>query len=1246
MDRPAEIDVICERDGQPVPGCREGTIVELPGGYGPATGVFNLRVPTGHVSLIVFYGPLDYGFEVLDVDVPERITGVDRDVWECFSDTSYVGTDLRDELGIGCGGWGSETALKWDQDTPVRVYATGRADWEPEFRRMLDDLATVLGLRLEWVDATARPDITAYLGISRAQAAALGFSCGQKAQGCAETIVPPGGRIDQAAIVIYGWGQDDGPDFAALSDRNKDRFRAVMTHEGIHALSRMSHRSEPASIMLGDGSTRTAMSPMDEALLRLHGNKLIEPGMTLSEIENLVVLNDEVLDPRPAPLALAASRLVSDAYEELRQAATASFRVRTTSPGCTTRSEWADYRVGNLLEDFSSFGWVEINTAGAHVYSLRPQAGRGEFWLKSRSIWSKVSESELAASVPGWRGDLVDPHLMLENILKYVDWEKAELTLDSGHMATMRFHLEPTRLDGQWPGGEVAAVLVINRSTNEIVEYQMNWHLGAADCPVYLVEATQGRYGVEFQFPQEVVRGSDFLESCEPLPLGLLSGYSRISGRWSRQCGNAPGAEGYAQAHHFSLNDWGFVRFELYSPDDIQMRLLREDGSRDARLDWEAEGYLTGGSGVPGGEGRLRWAHLPLPAGTYKLEAVSLDTVSPEDFTLTIFVQSTPSPPYRFKSISVSGSQTCGLLQDGTPLCWGARGVEGAGSEIPEVKLKSISSGGHACGLRPDGQAVCWDFEEDGEHTCSPQNGAVYCTAVDQPPPGPQVAPRNEGMFATATVRVIGGYFDQTPPSGERFETVDVGWVHACALRRDATAVCWGSNQHGKASPPLGERFKSISSGFGHTCAIRLNGSAICWGDDYGQLTELEGGPYVSINAGDHTCALGEDGITNCWGGRGLEYCLPIAGGGGTFECRSFGSSEDVPLSPPEDQKFASLGSGGPHCALRDDGSPFCWTNFSQTGLVPPPPEERLKAVSSSVHNACGLRIDGTAVCWGRDRVGQSSPPSGFNLTQQGEDAVPQSLVSISAGSYHTCALDGEGYATCWGPSWWSGRFTGRYIDIGGGWAHACGLRADGSVVCQGSNLYGQLSPPLGERFVAISSGGYHNCGLRADGTAACWGRDDRGQSTPPEGEIFTAISGGGRHTCGLRADETAVCWGARDFGQSAPPNRQFSSLSSGGMHTCALTRGGTPVCWGLFHQGQTDPPQGKSFVSLSSGSRHTCGLGRDGSVECWGIRIRPPFGETFVSISSGGRHSCGIRADGTAICWGGDDYGQATPRR
>src|SRR5438105_3182648 len=79
------------------------------------------------------------------------------------------------------------------------------------------------------------------------------------------------------------------------------------------------------------------------------------------------------------------------------------------------------------------------------------------------------------------------------------------------------------------------------------------------------------------------------------------------------------------------------------------------------------------------------------------------------------------------------------------------------------------------------------------------------------------------------------------PPFGRYDEfvhaVVSSGADHACALRPDATVVCWGSNNYNESSPPSGT-FVQIDSGIGFTCGIRSDGTLACWGYDFqGQTT-------------------------------------------------------------------------------------------------------------------------------------------------------------------------------------------------------------------------------------------------------------------------------------------------------------------------------------------------------------------------------------------------------------------------
>ena len=112
-----------------------------------------------------------------------------------------------------------------------------------------------------------------------------------------------------------------------------------------------------------------------------------------------------------------------------------------------------------------------------------------------------------------------------------------------------------------------------------------------------------------------------------------------------------------------------------------------------------------------------------------------------------------------------------------------------------------------------------------------------------------------------------------------------------------------------------------------------------------------------------------------CWGDGGNAICTGTG-------CHSEWSPEPIPESPPEGERFASLSTDGPHCGLRMDGTPVCWTKYVDSGLSSPPEGERFTSISASPTHACGLREEGEVVCWGEDWFGQASPPDGKAWTE------------------------------------------------------------------------------------------------------------------------------------------------------------------------------------------------------------------------------------------------------------------------
>ena len=213
------------------------------------TETLTLRVPAENESFLFSYG--ETGTLTQAFNIPERILGIDRDFWECFSDTSNVDTVWEEKQGIGCAAWAEETVRKWDQSSQVRVFVNGPDSFADEFKDVLNALSPVVNLRFEWVGAESNADITAYIGIAIPELESQGVFCIDfEAFGCANTEFDPrSGEILGSEIIIYNLWPDLGVDFDDFSDGRRSDFRSAMIHEAVHALARMIHRTELLSIM-------------------------------------------------------------------------------------------------------------------------------------------------------------------------------------------------------------------------------------------------------------------------------------------------------------------------------------------------------------------------------------------------------------------------------------------------------------------------------------------------------------------------------------------------------------------------------------------------------------------------------------------------------------------------------------------------------------------------------------------------------------------------------------------------------------------------------------------------------------------------------------------------------------------------------------------------------------------------------------------------------------------------------------
>jgi alpha-tubulin suppressor-like RCC1 family protein len=333
--------------------------------------------------------------------------------------------------------------------------------------------------------------------------------------------------------------------------------------------------------------------------------------------------------------------------------------------------------------------------------------------------------------------------------------------------------------------------------------------------------------------------------------------------------------------------------------------------------------------------------------------------------------------------------------------------------------------------------------------------------------------------------------------------------------------------------------------------------------------------------------------------------------------------------------------------------------------------------------HTCAIKNDGTSYCWGKNRSGQ------LGLDSLSNTSVPKALIyppelssfrQISVGATHTCGIGSNGKTYCWGAN-------GDRAILGGSTA---GTTAPAEVL---------LPTPLQE----ISAGYSHTCAISASKTY-CWGDNSVGllgngsnaiSSIPvavslPQGvTAFTRVSVGYVHSCALSTDDRAFCWGANTYSQlgngensnSQSPipvtasNITFKQVAAGGFHTCALTPSGKAYCWGDNSSGQlgnglrvlakipmlVNMPLGvNAFSQISAGRDHTCAIDVGGNAYCWGNGKYGQLGNgnpyiftlprkvalpesvrTFSRIAAGEQTTCAIASNGKAYCWGSNEFGQ-----
>ena len=503
LNRAQDVTATCISEGDERRDCREEMTLSLPDGFAPASESFTLRLPMGATTLTFGYGedePL-----TLEIDVPERILGVDRDLWECYVDRRGWDED-------GCGGWHRQTVAKWLNDVPVKVWATGSPVYIAALETVLVELAPILNLEFEWVGAEQEADFKSYVGVSRSEADSFGIrdpnsELIQHFWGFAGADVGGSGEATGGSMVI--WDID-----LSWMLSPTDAIRGITIHEALHALAAIGHSTRPASIM-GVAGVET-WSPRDEALLRLNSHPLVRPGMSMGEVRRVVVLSDELLDYQRETPADPLD-LVWRAYVALAEGF-ASFRLSGgwVDRGCDVtfgvRRGPIEVAFGDLsvFADDPALIYIDFHTTKFYiVYS--PEDGDWIHWQSSPGgTWQKVDRETVvdASSYWQWNGKL---HRAIRSVI--MDASPEDISVDETADGNLRIHvtLDESYVNlWEWDpiDKSLDLTLVVDRDTFELEGYTWELHrdpeVESSTCLTYKEVATDGRLGVEIEVPESI----------------------------------------------------------------------------------------------------------------------------------------------------------------------------------------------------------------------------------------------------------------------------------------------------------------------------------------------------------------------------------------------------------------------------------------------------------------------------------------------------------------------------------------------------------------------------------------------------------------------------------------------------------------------------------------------------------------------------------------------------------------------
>ena len=258
------------------------------------------------------------------------------------------------------------------------------------------------------------------------------------------------------------------------------------------------------------------MDDLDEAMLRLYGHPLVRPGMTMAQVEGLIVFANELLDPPPA-VEEDGLQLAKRAYAAFVEAGSARFRVQggwAGGRGCSDHTFAGSHKIGGFGNGDPDI--VHFDSDAGSVFLRYSESAGWRNWRQTQGMWREVDS--ISSDVTYWREGFTDPVDMLISVIRHANADSIEVTRPSAARAELNVTLNDAKVVVRGARGLTLRVSVtLDTQTYEVSRYKMHWQFDFGSrnfCSAYDVTATNGEYGVEIPIPDAIAADGDAVFSA------------------------------------------------------------------------------------------------------------------------------------------------------------------------------------------------------------------------------------------------------------------------------------------------------------------------------------------------------------------------------------------------------------------------------------------------------------------------------------------------------------------------------------------------------------------------------------------------------------------------------------------------------------------------------------------------------------------------------------------------------------